>query len=82
MDTLRIWWIPQVPMDAFYQQVSTPKEAKAMLELLACYDQFQFENNVKPDYSNAGGLQEYDQDEHAWIEWENGNGENIDDVEF
>jgi len=65
--TLRVWWIPQVPMNSFYVYVKTIKEAKLIIQVLADYDTFQFENKVKPDYSNVGGLQVYDGEE--WIDW-------------
>lgn len=77
---LKIYWIPQVPMKAFERPVSSPQEAKKILELLADYDIFQFENKVKPDYSNSGGLQVFDGED--WVDWEDENGDNIDDAEF
>lgn len=48
--TLRIWWIPQVPMNPFHAVVPTLAEAKRTLEILADYDLFQLHNNVKPDF--------------------------------
>ena len=51
------------------------EEAKKILDVLAFYDIFQYENNVKPDYSNAGGLQIWndnlDKDENGekWQDW-------------
>jgi len=64
---LRVWWIPQIPMQPFYVEVQTLQEAHLLLETLAMYDAFQFENKVKPDYSNAGGLQVFENDE--WSDW-------------
>jgi hypothetical protein len=83
---LRVWWIPQVPMQPFYVPVKDIKDAKLILDTLARYDLFQFKNHIKPDYSNAGGLQVYsddidDEETSGWEEWENENGENIDEVE-
>ena len=52
---LRVWWIPQVPMRAFRYRVPTLQAAKMLCDALAQYDLFQYENNVKPDYDNAGG---------------------------
>ena len=77
---LRVWWIPQVPMKPFYQEVKNIEEAKLLLKALAKYDIFQFENNIKPDYSNVGGLEYYDEKESKWYDWENENGETIDDI--
>lgn len=73
---LRVWWIPQVPMKAFYVEVKTLTEAALILETLANYDIFQYENKVKPDYSNAGGLEIFENGE--WNEWEK-DGMNIDE---
>ena len=53
---LRVWWIPQVPMKPFTVPVENLVEAKLLLDTLAEYDRFQFENNVKPDYCNVGGV--------------------------
>jgi len=78
-DQLRVWWIPQVPMKAFYAPVKSLSEAKNMLDVLAKYDIFQYENKIKPDYSNVGGLQIFDGEE--WIEWEDEDGCNIDETE-
>ena len=69
MPLLRVWWVPQVPMPAFRQEVETVLEAKLLLHTLALYDRFQYENNVKPDYCNAGGLEEFDPEDDDWIEW-------------
>ena len=72
---LRVWWIPQVPMNPFYVDVKTLEEADLLLTTLAEYDKFQYENRVKPDYSNAGGLQvwddnlEEDEDGEKWTDW-------------
>src|SRR5437764_1227728 len=52
---LRVWWIPQVPMKSFVYPVPTLAAAKMLCDALAQYDLFQYHNNVKPDYDNAGG---------------------------
>ena len=59
---LKVWWIPQVPMKPFLYPVNSPQEAFILLDALAEYDLFQYENRVKPDYSNAGGLMVYDEE--------------------
>ncbi len=77
---LRVWWIPQVPMKAFRVEVETPQEAKKLLSILADYDIFQFENKIKPDYSNAGGLEVYENEK--WNEWYDSEGEDIDNTKL
>ena len=45
-----------------------------LLDTLANYDMFQLQHRIKPDYSNAGGLQIYLPDEGLdgdfWVDWE------------
>lgn len=64
---LRVWWVPQVPMAAFEVDVPDLATADILLDALADYDAFQFENNVKPDYCNAGGLAMLENGE--WVDW-------------
>jgi hypothetical protein len=77
---LRVWWIPQVPMEAFRVPVKSIDEAKLLLDTLAKYDIFQYEHNVKPDFANAGGLEMYDEENGEWCEWYNDDGDDIDAV--
>ena len=65
---LRVWHIPQVPMKAFHVRVKNIREAKLVLDTLAFYDLFQYDNNIKPDYCNTGGLEVFHNG--AWEEWE------------
>lgn len=64
---LRVWWVPQMPMASFNVDVPDLPTANILLETLANYDAFQFENNVKPDYCNAGGLIIFDGED--WVDW-------------
>ncbi len=65
----RIWHIPQIPMKPFHVSVSSVEEAKKVLIVLADYDKFQVENNIKPDYCNVSGLEYYDEEQQEWLEW-------------
>lgn len=65
----RVYWIPQVPMKPYYVEVDSPEEAALLLITLADYDKFQYENKIKPDYCNTGGLQIWDADEKEWLDW-------------
>lgn len=83
--SLMVWWIPQVPMQPFLFPVDTPQMAKEVLKCLAFYDLFQFDNNIKPDYANAGGLLVFEEDpeDDGWCEWSNPEtGDTIDQVQF
>lgn len=64
---LRVWWIPQVPMGPFYVPVSSLDEAAKLLQILAAYDIFQLVHNIKPDFSNAGGVDIFEDGE--WSEY-------------
>jgi hypothetical protein len=72
---LRVWWVPQVPMHAFYVPVESVKEAEKILTVLADYDVFQYYNKIKPDYCNVGGIEIYDanadgEGNPGWISWD------------
>jgi len=75
---LRVWWIPQLPGTPFYVDVASVPEAKKVLEILARYDLFQLEQAIKPDFTNAGGLEVFEYGE--WVEWMDDEGNGIEDV--
>lgn len=56
MIELKVWWVPQIPMKSFEYKVDTLKEGRMLVDVLAKYDLFQFENRIKPDYCNTGGI--------------------------
>ena len=66
--TIRVWHIPQIPHAGFFWSVSSIEEGKMVCDLLGRYDLFQFENNIKPDYSNANGIEVFEDGE--WTDWE------------
>lgn len=71
---LQVWWIPQVPMKPFEVEVDSVETGVKILDVLAKYDAFQYENRIKPDYSNAGGLYIWDEDSDGegnpgWVDW-------------
>jgi len=65
---LRVWWVPQAPCKAFEVPVATVEQGAIILNVLAEYDAFQLIQRIKPDYSNAGGLQQFIDGE--WLDWE------------
>jgi hypothetical protein len=66
---LQVWWIPQIPMKPFEYPVENIAAGKLLLDVLAKYDQFQLDHNIKPDYSNVGGLA-WRHDEATEGEWQ------------
>jgi hypothetical protein len=73
---LRVWWIPQVPMRPFRRAVADLAQAALLIDALADYDMFQFENRIKPDYCNAGGVQVFRDGE--WEDWYDEDGNDFD----
>jgi len=72
---LRVWWwVPQVPTKSFTVPVDSIEMGVWIMDILAQYDLFQYENRIKPDYSNAGGIQQWSLDTDGegtpgWEEW-------------
>lgn len=71
---LQVWWIPQIPGKAFKVDVTSVEEGVKIMDVLADYDSFQYKNNIKPDYSNAGGLAMWSLDHDGdgtpgWEDW-------------
>lgn len=73
-----VWWIPQVPGKPFRVKVKTVEQGLHLLDVLAEYDAFQFKNNIKPDYSNVGGLMVFEDGE--WVDWADEDGNSSSDL--
>lgn len=67
---LRVWHIPQVSGKPFYIPVNDITEAKKVMDILSAYDLFQLENNIKPDFCNINGVQQFDEQENEWYDWD------------
>jgi hypothetical protein len=78
MKKLRVYHIPQVPGKPFYVPVKNEEEALLVMDTLAIYDQFQYQNNIKPSYSNACGVEMFDNEEDEWIEYCDDEGNSFD----
>lgn len=61
----RVCWIPQIPGEAFIVDVATYGEALGVMCMLANYDQFQLDQNIKPDYANMGWVEAFEDGE--WV---------------
>lgn len=62
----RVCHIPQVPMEPFIFPVPDKETGKMLMNALAKYDIFQFENRIKPDFCNASFMEQSEDGE----EWE------------
>lgn len=71
MKKFKVWYIPQVPMKAWEVEVQSLDTARLVLECVVQFSNFEFENKVKPDYSDVGGI----------CEWVDGEWEDVDEME-
>lgn len=77
---LRVWHIPQVPGKPFHVSVKTVEEGVRVINLLADYDAFQLAENIKPDYCNASGIEQFG--DYGVDEWSDVDLEDWDDDEL
>lgn len=66
---VRVWYIPQVPMDAFEFDVPDLAAGKLVLDALSAFSWFEYQNDVKPDYADAGGIHSYEADGSGGFDW-------------
>lgn len=66
---LRVWHIPQIPGKPFHVRIDSLEEGGRILDILAHYDIFQYENKIKPDYSNDSGIERYEDDGDGVLDW-------------
>lgn len=70
-EKLRVCHIPQVGDNSvFIVPVESIVEAQKVMVILAGYDLFQLEHNIKPDYTSACWLEMWDEDRKDWSQWE------------
>lgn len=84
---LQVWWVPQVPMKAFTVDVASVEDGVKIMDVLADYDIFQYENAVKPDFCNVGGINRWCEDSDGegtpgWESWYDEESGDDDPVEF
>lgn len=75
---LKVWYIPQVPMKAYEVEIVRPhpvigdelylKYAASILKAIIGLSIFEFDNKVKPDYSDAAGIDRFDGEEWDYVD--------------
>lgn len=65
---MRVWWI-STGSEAFYIPVNSIEEARKIMDVLAYYDCFLMNQEVRGDYANCGGLEVWDEEEQEWNDW-------------
>lgn len=77
---LKVWHIPNILGDPFEYPCESIGQAKKLLDVLAEYDLFLMDKGLRSDYSNASGVEQFN--DGAWEEWNDGMGGGIDDYTF
>lgn len=67
--SIRVWYIPQVPMEAFEVDVPDFATAQLVLNVLGKFSYFEYAHRVKPDYADAGGIHRYENDGDGGMGW-------------
>jgi len=49
----KVWYIPQIPMKSFDVETENIEEAIKIYETIINFSIFEFNNKIKPDYSDA-----------------------------
>jgi len=70
MAKFKMWYIPQVPMKPFEVECETAEQAQDALDLITNFSIFEFENRVKPDYSDAGGVMVWESAYEDWSDYD------------
>ena len=77
----RVWHIPQVGADAmFHVYWDSLEEAYRIQSILAVYDIFECQNRIKPDFSNASGIEIYDEEEQEYCDYYDEEGLDPDEI--
>lgn len=67
---MRVSWCPQVgSSNWFHIPVHSVEEAKKIMDVLAFYDCFLYNNNVRGDYCNSGNLEVLNEETSEWDGW-------------
>jgi len=54
---------------AFIIEVKDLEQAKFVADLLADYDNFEYTNRIKPDYTNATFVEQFNEETGEWEAW-------------
>lgn len=79
----RVWWCPQIGVKKnFLIPVCSIEEAKKIMDILAAYDCYEYNQNIKSDYANYGGLEVFNEEVQEWEDWEyEDNDDYFDDID-
>ena len=65
--------------EAYYKEVSSPEEAKTMIDAIASFINAKVSEGVFPDYCSTAGLEYFDEEEEEWLTWYDEDGLDFDE---
>lgn len=68
MQKLRVYYII-LGTETYYKEVSSPEEARTIINAIADFLNFKIAEGVFPDHCSTAGLEYYDEEEQEWLTW-------------
>lgn len=68
MEKLRIYYII-LGTETYYKEVSSPEEAKIMIDAISDFVNTKVYEGVFPDHCSTAGLEYFDEEEQEWLGW-------------
>lgn len=78
MPKLRMYFII-LGTTPYYKEVSSPEEAKTMIDAIADFVNAKIEEGAFPDHCSTAGLEMYSEEEKDWVEWYDEDGLDFDE---
>lgn len=75
---LRVWYII-IGTEPFFKEVSSPEEAKLVIDSIAAFLNAKVNEGVFPDHCSTAGLEEWDEERQDWVEWYDEDGLSLDE---
>ena len=66
----KVRYVPQVPMESFEVEVENIEMAIKLYETIVKLSIFEFKNKIKSDYSDAGWIQYFNEEDNEWCDIE------------
>lgn len=78
MQKLRVYYII-LGTDTYYKEVSSPEEARTIINAIADFLNAKINEGVLPDHCSTAGLEYYDEEEQEWLTWYDEDGLDFDE---
>ena len=78
MEKLRVYY-QILGTETYYKEVSSPEEAKTVIDAIASFVNAKVDEGVFPDHCSTAGLEVWDEDEQDWVTWYDEDGLDFDE---